>query len=64
MCGIDSVQASYLGTASAFEVGMLVSVHIHVGTETPHPVIACYLMHQAFFTQPFEHTVERNSVQL
>jgi hypothetical protein len=64
MCGINSVQASYLGTASAFEVGMLMSVRFYVGTETPYPIITCDLMHQTLFAEPFKHPVERNPVQL
>ena len=45
-------------------MGMVMCVHIDVGTETPYPIVACYLMCQAFFTQPFKHTVERDPVQL
>jgi hypothetical protein len=64
MCGIDAIEARYPGTASAFEVGMLMSVRFHVGTETPYPVITCDLMYQTLFAEPFKHPVERNPVQL
>lgn len=64
MCGIEAIEADHFGAARAFEMGMLMCVRIDVGTETPYPVVACYFMCQAFFTQPFKHAVERNPVYL
>ena len=45
-------------------MGMLVCVYIDAGTETPYPVVACHLVCQAFFIQPFKHAIERDPVQL
>lgn len=62
--GVQLIKANHLGAARTLEVSMLMWMHINVGTKTPYPVVACHLMRQAFFIQPFKHAVERDPVQL